>query len=251
MTLQTGKKDNLEVLLDEFTDVHGTVLLGMHKELLELKAEIDDRLETAIGKALQPISAADSALQARIEAARQVLAGLDEEAGRVTAALGSAREQLGMDLAAARKNLRADYQRIRDEFSRHDDVLPTLANKLEEFAARQADAHAEIAASRSEFQLVLAQIGNQRSTFQQEIAQATARMSALQQEQQSKLSAALKVTDKVNGDSRALLRAFRKRIEALQAREAASQKQRRVEIIVVGLLSLAALAVGIWQTLAH
>lgn len=251
MTLQTEKKGSLEVLLDDFTDVHGTVLLGMHKELLSLKAELDGRVEAAIGKTLAPIRAADSALHAHLEAARQVLASLDEKAGRASAAIASAREQLGQDVASARESVGADYLRIRDEFSRHDGVLLTLENSLEAFAAKQREAQAEIAASQSEFQLVLAQIGNQRSNFQQEIAQAMARMSALQQEHQSKMSAALKVTDKLNSDSRALLKAFRKRIEGLQEREAAHKRRRRLETIVLGLLGLVALAVWIWPTLPY
>jgi hypothetical protein len=65
------------------------------------------------------------------------------------------------------------------------------------------------------------------------------------------MSAALKVTDKLNSDSRALLKAFRKRIESLQQREATVRKRQRLETIVVGLLSLGALAVWLWQTLPH
>ena len=252
MTLQTGKKDTLESLLDDFTDVHGTVLLGMHKELLSLKEDIDDRLESRIGKALEPINAADSALRAQVEAAQRVIASLDEKARLAVSTIAAARELLTRDIASARESLAADSVLVREEVARHKNVLQALEKRLlEAFGLKQSEAQAEIAASRSEFQLVLAQIGNQRSNFQQEIVQAMARMSPLQQEHQSKMSAALKVTDKLNSDSRALLRAFRKRIEGLQEREATLQKRRRLETTVVGLLSLTALAVWIWQTLAH
>ncbi len=251
MTLQTENKDRLELLLDDFTDVHGTVLLGMHRELLSLKEDIDDRLEARISKALEPINVADSELQAQVEAARKVVASLDDKAGRAAATIAAAREQLGKDIASARESLSADYLRISEEFSRHNEALLSVQNGIEQFAAKQREAHEEITASRSEFQRVLAQIGNQRSNFEQEIAKAMARIAALQQEHQGKMSASLKVTDKLNSDSRALLRSFRKRIEALQEREAMLQKRRRLEIIVVGLLSLAALSVWLWQALPH
>ena len=37
MTQATAQKGRLEHLLDDFTEVHGTVLLGMHKELQTLR----------------------------------------------------------------------------------------------------------------------------------------------------------------------------------------------------------------------
>ncbi len=249
MTVQTEKKDRLELLLDDFTDVHGTVLLGMHRELLSLKEDIDDRLESRISQALAPINAADSELLAQVEAARQVVAALEEKTGRAAAVFASAREQLGKDIVSARESLGADCLRIKGELARHGEVLSTLERGVEAYAVKQREAQEEIAASRSDFQLLLAQIGNQRSNFEQEIARAVARISALQQEHQEKMSATLKVTDKLNGDSRALLRSFRKRIETLQAREAAVHKRQRVEIFVVGLLGLAMLAISIWHTL--
>jgi hypothetical protein len=249
MTLQTEKKDRLELLLDDFTDVHGTVLLGMHRELLSLKEDIDDRLESRISQALAPINAADTELQAQIEAARQVVAALEEKTGRAAATFAAAREQLVKDIASVRESLGADYLRMREELGRHGEVLPTLERGVAEFATKQGEALAEIAAGRSDLQLVLAQIGNQRSTFEQEIARAVARITALQQEHQEKMSATLKVTDKLNGDSRALLRSFRKRIDALKEREAAVQKRQRVEISVIGLLGLLMLAISLWQTL--
>jgi len=249
MTLQTEKKDRLDLLLDDFTDVHGTVLLGMHRELLSLKEDIDDRLESRISQALVPINAADSELRAQVEAARQVVAALEDKTGRAAAVFASAREQLGKDIALARESLSADYVRVREESARQNEVLSTLEKGVEEFAAKQRQAQEEIAASRSDFQLLLAQIGNQRSNFEHEIARAVARISALQQEHQDKMSATLKVTDKLNGDSRALLRSFRKRIEALREREAAVQKRQRVEIFIVGLLGLAMLTISIWHTL--
>jgi hypothetical protein len=183
MTLQTENK--LELLLDEFTDVHGTVLLGMHRELLSLKEDIDDRLEARISAALAPINAADSALQAQLEAAQQVIASLDEKAKLALPAIAAASEQLARDVTSARAGLAADSALLGENLAWHKNELDTLEKRfLEAYATKQREQQAELAASRSEMQLILAQIGNQRSNFQQEVAQAVARISALQQEHQ-------------------------------------------------------------------
>lgn len=67
MTAQaTAKKGRLEHLLDEFTDVHGTVLLGMHKEIQTLKDEVEKSVDARVGAVLAKIQCADGELAKRL-----------------------------------------------------------------------------------------------------------------------------------------------------------------------------------------
>ncbi len=53
MTQATAQKGRLEHLLDDFTEVHGTVLLGMHKELQTLRKDVDARVEARLVEFLE------------------------------------------------------------------------------------------------------------------------------------------------------------------------------------------------------
>ena len=67
MTAQaTAKKGRLEHILDEFTDVHGTVLLGMHKEIQTLKDEVEKSVDARVGAVLAKIQCADGELAKRL-----------------------------------------------------------------------------------------------------------------------------------------------------------------------------------------
>ena len=60
MTQATAQKGRLEHLLDDFIEVHGTVLLGMHKELQTLRKDVDTRVEARLVEFLAQVSAAES-----------------------------------------------------------------------------------------------------------------------------------------------------------------------------------------------
>lgn len=82
MTETASQKGRLELILDEFSEVHGTVLMGMHKELQTLKHDVDIRVETRIAVVLEKMQAADSTLEARIisaEALKKDISQISEE----------------------------------------------------------------------------------------------------------------------------------------------------------------------------
>ncbi|WP_288129523.1 hypothetical protein [Accumulibacter sp.] len=66
MTQATAQKGRLEHLLDDFTEVHGTVLLGMHKELQTLKKDVEAQLESRLKEFLDEVGAAESGLSKEV-----------------------------------------------------------------------------------------------------------------------------------------------------------------------------------------
>ncbi|KFB69281.1 hypothetical protein [Candidatus Accumulibacter vicinus] len=66
MTQATAQKGRLEHLLDDFTEVHGTVLLGMHKELQTLKKDVEEQLESRLKEFLDEVGAAESDLSKEV-----------------------------------------------------------------------------------------------------------------------------------------------------------------------------------------
>lgn len=182
-TLQAEKKGKLELLLDDFTEVHGTVLLGMHKELQTLKMEVDTRVETRINAIFDLVKSADSNLHIHVDEAEQVLS--------------------------------------------------------------------KISSFKSELQCAIEQSEHQRSEFLQEIAHALDRLEQQQLGHQQKMSATLKVADKLNTQSLASLKAVNERSEELHQREIAFQQRTRQVTIATGLVVLATLGAWIWLTLLH
>jgi hypothetical protein len=89
-------KGRLELLLDDFTKVHGTVLMGMHKELNTLKADVEKQVAKQITETLKQIEKADARLKTRMEKAERTMQRLEERLSQYQAVLKEFKE-LGVD----------------------------------------------------------------------------------------------------------------------------------------------------------
>lgn len=123
---QYAQKGRLEIMLDEFSELHGTVLMGMHRELQTLKqevqSEVDTRLketrsgvdtqlknacrsvETQLKEFLSQYAPAEDRLAATVSNAQR----LDRELGALVAAAQAYRSELA---ALQAKSEEADRQR--------------------------------------------------------------------------------------------------------------------------------------------
>lgn len=251
-TLQAEKKGKLELLLDDFTQVHGTVLLGMHKELQTLRDEVDARVETRINAVLDLIKSADSNLCIHVKEAEQILSKLDGKEKRATAAIDAAKKEATTDISSARERITAEASEIIQEFTKHkDDLLIIESSHLQALETKQQAILSKISSSQLELQGVIAQSEHQCSEFQQAIAHAMDHLVQEQQEHQSKMTTALKFADKLNADSLTSLKAVNERSEEIHLREIALQQRTRQATIAVGLAILTTLGVWIWLTLPH
>lgn len=107
-------KGRLELMMDEFTEVHGTVLVGMHKELQTIRTDIEKQVASQIAETLKQFEKVNAKLAARAEKAERSvtkleakvaeLKGLLRQADKVTAGLQEA-------LPAKPKNSRAKRER--------------------------------------------------------------------------------------------------------------------------------------------
>lgn len=145
MAKQTSApKGRLEAVLDEFTDVHGTVLLGMHREIQTLKAEIRKSVDSQIGAVLAEIRNADSELLKHIDESRAVAteSATKTEAQLVTYEEGSARARNEAAEAtrlaeSAIAKLREDAQQVSIAFNtKVHEGLQTMMKREEAFQTK-------------------------------------------------------------------------------------------------------------------
>ncbi|WP_153145123.1 hypothetical protein [Dechloromonas sp. H13] len=147
MTAQaTAQKGRLEHLLDEFTDVHGTVLLGMHKEIQTLKAAIQKSVDTQIGGVLAEIQKADSELVKHMDGSRGVGTELaaKTKAELATYVEGSARAR--NEAIEARKlaedaiaKLLENAKQVNAAFdARAQEAIQTMIRRQEDFQSKLA-----------------------------------------------------------------------------------------------------------------
>jgi hypothetical protein len=144
MSANQAKKGKLELMLDEFTEVHGTVLMGMHKEVQTLKDEIDKRVEQRITEVLTKVAAEDSKLQSHLEAAEQFLANLDGKERRATTAITTAKNETLSEIELLKDAVLAEGAVVRNEFKTQEAALQELPARINDALGslhRQALAH--------------------------------------------------------------------------------------------------------------
>ena len=71
------KKGKLELMLEEFSAVHGAVLLGMHKELQTVRVDVEKQVGRQLAQATKDISRADAALRKITDEVKSVHEAID------------------------------------------------------------------------------------------------------------------------------------------------------------------------------
>lgn len=158
----TVNQQTIEQRLAEFTEVHGTVLLGMHRELQSQLKKVDDRLEAgaqALGaeadRSREDLARRARELDARykgITAELRVVeaAGQDREAGLRQAMeshsermddcvqkVGEVAEGAQRAISELVERARSEWQTdIAEEPERSDELAPVLAAELVEYIWR-------------------------------------------------------------------------------------------------------------------
>jgi hypothetical protein len=140
MSAAQAAKGNLEILLDEFTEVHGTVLMGMHKELQTLKQEVEKRVEERISAVLTKIDAADAILKGHLDSADQVAANLDGKEKRAAAAISAAKKDALVELGTTRDAVLAEGVLVRKQFGEHGGELQSLEAEIRKLLEKRHQA---------------------------------------------------------------------------------------------------------------
>ncbi len=265
MSTATANKGRLELLLDEFTEVHGTVLLGMHKELQTIKEEVDGRVDTRIGKILEQVNAADSALQIHLVEAGEVIGKLDGREKRAATEISRARKEAVNEIAVRQQSWTRDAESIDLAFHNHqcslDAVVATLKDDLskqhhlmeESLTEASSTARTELSLLRdtcaTDLQVFHGEIRRQRTEFQQDMSKWMDKIAQVHQEHLTKMTSSLKMADRLSNDTAAALKAVSEKAEQLHQREIALQTRTRQVVIGVGIAVLATLGFWIWLTL--
>lgn len=217
------QKGKLELMLDEFSEVHGAVLLGMHKELQTLKADVDKRVETKIGAILEQTLSADAQLVARISEAEKAATSLE---GKATNA----------------------HQSLCDEGER---FLKLISEKIAQFEKARAKAWSEIETSQRDQRRLANEIEQRRTDFNREVSAAKDEMATMLKEHDKRIAAAVKFADHLSRECASSLKAANERYELLQAREFKLQQRTRQIVIAAAVFVLATLGLWIWLLQTH
>lgn len=208
----TAQKGRLEHLLDDFTEVHGTVLLGMHKELQTLKTDVDARVEARLAEFLAQVSTVESTGRTQMEASQQVCTRLQE--------LTAHSEAIAQSLADfADGSCRA----IRNDRDSALADIETLAERIVQ----------------------------ERAAFKKAASEAQQGMLNANEDARKRMSAAVAVANAMNHESQALIQQVREQQASLHQREQQMQKHTRQLAIGVGLVVFSTLGFWTWLTLTH
>lgn len=220
---KSAPKGKLELMLNEFTDVHGTVLLGMHKELQTLRADIEHRVESRIAAILEQTQAADAQLIANIEKSENTAATLNSKTENLRSSLKQEEERL--------------HALIEDE-----------RTKLEQASAKTSSA---IEASRRDLLNLAKEVEQRRTEFTQEIDAATDEIAKMLSEHDSRVSAAVKFVDYLSKECASALKAANERYELLVTRESSLQARTRQIVIAAAIFSVATIGLWAWLLQKH
>lgn len=212
MTQATAQKGRLEHLLDDFTEVHGTVLLGMHKELQTLRKDVDTRVEARLVEFLAQVSAAESGVRKQMETSQELCTRLQELTARgevIAQGLADFADGSSKAMRDARDSALADIRILTNTFVQ------------------------------------------ERAAFLEKASEAQQRMLHANEDARKRMSAAVAVSNAMNHESQALMQQVLERQTLLHQRELQMQKRTRQLAIGVGLVVLSTLGFWTWITLTH
>ena len=212
MTQATAQKGRLEQLLDDFTDVHGTVLLGMHKELQTLRKDVDARVEARLVEFLAQVSAAESGVRKQMEGSQELCTRLQELTARGE----------------------------------------VIAQGLADFADGSSKAMREARDSAlADIRILTNTFVQERAAFLEKASEAQQRMLNANEDARKRMAAAVAVSNAMNHESQALMQQVLERQTLLHQRDLQMQKRTRQLAIGVGLVVSTTLGFWTWLTLTH
>jgi hypothetical protein len=167
------QKGRLENILDEFTDVHGTVLLGMHKELQTLKHEVDLKVESRIGAFLKKVQEADSGLSQRIETSHLITTRLDVQGKQTVAKMEATGYKAIADIVGAREAGMSDLKALlRESGQMRHEFKQDASQAIEGIVKAHGEFQGKISASikfasmlNAESQGLLKEVGEQQAAI--------------------------------------------------------------------------------------
>lgn len=242
-------KGRLESLMDDFTEVHGTVLLGMHKELQTIRADVEERVNDRLSSVLEQIKTEKARLEEQVENAGALIDKSNAQSQKNLNAIDTLGKRALDDISAQNKSGAAEAKKLLDEIEQTRSELrsalqTSVAEALERLFEARTSCVTELASQLKAVELSHTQFNNEALLTEQ-------RVTSIKSELQSKLSASLSYSSKMNSESQRLLKKVRERQELLHRREQELQKRTKQFVVGAVLTVLATVVVWIWLALNH
>lgn len=117
------QKGRLELMMDELTDVHGTVLLGMHKELQTLKQEVTKQVDRKIKQFSDSVSDADSQFQKYLVSSQDTSKQLESIRSSASSEISTLKATAMCDIERAAKSVKKDLESLSQSIQEHQKKL--------------------------------------------------------------------------------------------------------------------------------
>lgn len=111
-------KGRLESLMDDFTEVHGTVLLGMHKELQTIRADVEEHVNDRLSSVLEEIKAENGRLAEQVEHAGALIDKSNAQSPEEPDCNRCRRKKALDDIAAQNKSSATEAKKLLDEIEK-------------------------------------------------------------------------------------------------------------------------------------
>lgn len=235
---QYAQKGRLEIMLDDFSELHGTVLMGMHRELQTLKQEVQSEVDTRLKDARRSVETQLTEFLSQYAPAEDRLATIVSEAhnrDRELRALVKSAQTYQRDLAA----LQAKGEALGKQ--QQAELAQTSARLLQEFSQTgQQETSRLIEEGRRS-------LDANKSSLQKMLDDAMGKMEAIQKVAKSVLGEAREANEKSNE----LLTMLRKE-QAANAAEVDRFNKLRLRITIgLGVALIATVGIWIWLTVTH
>ena len=240
-----ANQHTIEQRLAEFTEVHGTVLLGMHRELQSQLKKVDERLASA-----------GQALEAEAEGARKDLAErwqeVDAKYKEITRALQTAAAASQDREAGLRQAMEAHSDRIEDCVRKAEEVADAVGQSASELVEQARTESRDLVRCATDTidrrQRDAAQAFEEaHAAFSCQIEAAEAKITAYMVKQQQLLDQQAQQIENLHASAQQVLAETNARIEAHQRREAEFNRRLRFAVATLIVIGLIVAVVGAWK----
>lgn len=235
---QYSPKGRLEIMLDEFSELHGTVLMGMHRELQTIKQEIQSEVDTRL---------------------KETRSGVDSQLDEFLSQYATAEDRLAASVSQAQK-LEQELRALVNSAQAYQGDLAALQAKGEALGRQQQVELAEMSArllrefsqkGKQEVDRLIEEGRGMLDSNKDDLIQ-------MQLDSSRKMDARQEITKSLLGEAReankeniALLEALRKDQASHAAEVNRFNRLRFRAMIGLGAALIATVGVWIWLTVTH
>jgi hypothetical protein len=240
-----ANQQTIEKRLTEFTEVHGTVLLGMHRELKSLTKNIDDKIGDATKKLQDYAEQTQNDFIEKIKHINERREWFNEQLNQYSVESTQRDETVNLLIERHAAKIQATERRITEDAERAGFELAKLLERTSVDTKALVDTASLEANGR--LQLTICSFEEAFDGFINHIADAEAKVLAYTFKQQQLLDIQAQEIRAMHHETKELLRQIHTKIETLHQRELSFFRKLRQTLLGIAIAICIAVVLGVWK----